>query len=77
MSLSRLQDPSLLRQQAFIAGEWADADSGKTTVVTNPANGERIGTIAMCGTAETQKLGQNPQCGTRQTAGKMAPADPR
>ena len=48
-----LKDPTLLRQQSFIAGVWADADSGATVPVTNPATGETIGTVPMCGTAET------------------------
>ncbi|CAN5697455.1 NADP-dependent succinate-semialdehyde dehydrogenase [soil metagenome] len=48
-----LKDPSLLRQQCYIAGAWVDADDGKTVDVTNPATGETIGTVPMCGTAET------------------------
>jgi succinate-semialdehyde dehydrogenase/glutarate-semialdehyde dehydrogenase len=51
--ISQLKDPSLLRQQAFIAGAWLDADNATTVAVTNPANGEQIGTVPMCGTAET------------------------
>ena len=47
------KDPSLFRQQAYIAGEWAGADDGKTVAVTNPATGKQIGTVPMCGTAET------------------------
>jgi succinate-semialdehyde dehydrogenase/glutarate-semialdehyde dehydrogenase len=50
-----LKDPSLLRQQAYVAGEWVDADNGATVAVTNPANGEHIGVVPMCGTAETQR----------------------
>ena len=49
----KLKDPSLLRQQAYVAGEWVDADNGATVAVTNPANGEHIGVVPMCGTAET------------------------
>jgi len=49
----KLKDPSLLRQQAYIAGEWVNADDGTTVAVVNPANGEQIGTVPMCGTAET------------------------
>jgi succinate-semialdehyde dehydrogenase/glutarate-semialdehyde dehydrogenase len=48
-----LKDPGLLRQQAYIAGEWADAEGGATFAVTNPANGEQLGSVPMCGTAET------------------------
>lgn len=49
----KLKDPTLLREQVFVAGEWADADSRETIPVTNPANGEQIGTVPKCGTAET------------------------
>ena len=50
-----LKDPTLLRQQCLIAGEWVNADDGKTVAVTNPANGEQIGTVPMCGAAETAR----------------------
>ena len=50
-----LKDPGLFRQQAYIAGEWVDADDGATVAVTNPANGERLGTVPMCGAAETAR----------------------
>ena len=50
----QLKDPTLLRQQAFINGQWRDADSGKTLTVTNPANGETVGTIANMGAAEAR-----------------------
>ncbi|VTU13495.1 Succinate-semialdehyde dehydrogenase [NADP(+)] GabD [Variovorax sp. SRS16] len=49
----KLKDPTLLRQQVFIAGEWADADNRETVPVINPANGQQIGTVPMCGTDET------------------------
>ncbi len=51
----KLRDPSLLREQAFIAGAWCDADSGKTTEVTNPADGSRLGSVPRCGAAETAR----------------------
>ncbi len=51
----QLNDPTLLRQQAYIDGAWIDADSGATTPVTNPATGERLGTIPKMGTAETRR----------------------
>ncbi len=50
-----LKDPSLFRQQAFLAGAWIDADEGKTIAVTNPATGETIGTVPVCGAAETRR----------------------
>lgn len=52
---SRLKDPSLLRQQAFVAGAWVDADDGATLDVTNPADGECIGTVPKMGVAETAR----------------------
>ncbi len=51
----KLKDPSLLRQQAFVAGEWVDADDGGTVAVVNPATGETLGTVPMCGAAETRR----------------------
>jgi succinate-semialdehyde dehydrogenase/glutarate-semialdehyde dehydrogenase len=44
-----LKDPSLFRQQAYVAGEWIDAADGKTEDVTNPATGEKLGTIPVLG----------------------------
>ena len=49
----KLKDPTLLRQQAFIGGEWSNADTGEAADVVNPANGDHIATVPMCGTAET------------------------
>jgi len=51
----KLKDPSLFKQQAYVAGQWIDADNGKTVAVTNPANGETIGTVPVCGSAETER----------------------
>ncbi|MDM0082092.1 NAD-dependent succinate-semialdehyde dehydrogenase [Variovorax sp. J31P179] len=51
----KLKDPSLLRQQAFIAGEWADADDRETLPVVNPASGQPIGSVPLCGSAETER----------------------
>ena len=50
-----LKDSGLFRQQAFINGEWLDADSGLKISVTNPATGEVIGTVPKMGTAETRR----------------------
>lgn len=44
-----LKDPSLFTQQAYIGGEWVDAPDGKTEQVTNPANGEVLGTVPVLG----------------------------
>ena len=51
----QLKDPSLLRQQAYLDGQWCDADDGETIAVTNPATGEAIGTVPKMGAAETRR----------------------
>ena len=50
-----LQDRDLFRQQCYIDGAWADADSGATIDVTNPATGEVLGTIPKMGADETRR----------------------
>lgn len=50
----QLQDPTLLRQQCYINGEWLDALSAETIEVTNPATGERLGSTPNMGEEETQ-----------------------
>jgi len=50
-----LKDPTLLRQQSYIDGQWCDADSGATITVTNPATGEPIGSVPKMGEAETRR----------------------
>jgi len=49
----RLKDPTLLATQAYLAGDWADADNGDTFEVTNPANNEVIAVVANLTRAET------------------------
>ena len=51
----QLKDAQLFRQQAFVNGEWLDADNGQTIQVTNPATGEVIGTVPKMGAAETRR----------------------
>jgi succinate-semialdehyde dehydrogenase/glutarate-semialdehyde dehydrogenase len=51
----QIADKALLKTQAFINGEWVDADNGDTLAVTNPANGEVIAEVAKCGAAETRR----------------------
>ncbi|MCY1490557.1 Succinate-semialdehyde dehydrogenase [NADP(+)] GabD [compost metagenome] len=48
-----LKDNNLFRQQAYIAGQWCDADDGRSVPVTNPANGELLGSVPLMGGAET------------------------
>ncbi|HEU5437482.1 MAG TPA: NAD-dependent succinate-semialdehyde dehydrogenase [Telluria sp.] len=50
-----LKDPSLLRQQCFIDGEWCDADDASTFEVSNPATGEIVGKAPHMGAPETKR----------------------
>ena len=50
-----LKDPSLLKTQAYINGEWVDADDGATFKVYNPANHDVIAEVASVGAAETRR----------------------
>ncbi|OTA20334.1 aldehyde dehydrogenase [Xenorhabdus beddingii] len=47
-------DTSLLRQQAYINGQWSDAENKATFAVTNPATGEVIANVSDMGATETQ-----------------------
>lgn len=51
----QLTDSTLLRTQAFIDGQWVDADNGATFAVTNPADLSPICSVAALGTAETAR----------------------
>ncbi|WP_334006204.1 NAD-dependent succinate-semialdehyde dehydrogenase [Burkholderia gladioli] len=50
-----LKDPSLLRQQIYLAGEWQGAANGASFEVRNPANGELLGSVPLAGAAETRR----------------------
>jgi succinate-semialdehyde dehydrogenase / glutarate-semialdehyde dehydrogenase len=51
----QLNDPDLLRQQAYVDGQWVDADSGATFPVIDPATGEAIAHVPRMGAAETRR----------------------
>ncbi|MEN2674352.1 NADP-dependent succinate-semialdehyde dehydrogenase [Herbaspirillum huttiense] len=53
--LQQLKDPSLLRQQAYLNGQWCDADQAGKHEVYNPANGNLLGSVPMMGAAETRR----------------------
>ncbi|WP_439150700.1 aldehyde dehydrogenase family protein, partial [Sulfitobacter sp.] len=44
--LKRLTDPSLVREQALLAGAWVNAKSGERITVRNPSNGEVLAEVA-------------------------------
>ncbi len=50
-----LKDPSLLRQQCYVNGEWVDADSKAAIKVLNPATNALLGSVPSMGAGETRR----------------------
>ncbi|MDN3516306.1 NAD-dependent succinate-semialdehyde dehydrogenase [Aquisalimonas lutea] len=50
-----LNDPQLLKNQAYVGGEWAPAAAGATFAVRNPATGETLGTVPDMTAADTRQ----------------------
>jgi succinate-semialdehyde dehydrogenase/glutarate-semialdehyde dehydrogenase len=51
----QLNDSGLLRTQAFIDGEWVQADDGRVFEVRNPADGALVGCVPDLGASETRR----------------------
>ncbi|WP_303616884.1 NAD-dependent succinate-semialdehyde dehydrogenase [Mariluticola halotolerans] len=69
---ARLANPDLLAAKAFIAGEWVDADNGKSIPVTNPSTGETISTIPDMGRAEAARAIDAAYLAQKQWAARTA-----
>ena len=52
-AMPKLKDPSLFKQQAFINGEWVDADDKASFTVNNPSNGQILGNVPNLSVKET------------------------
>ena len=50
-----LKDSGLLKTQAYIDGQWVDADNGDSFAVINPATGEKLADVASVGATETAR----------------------
>ena len=50
-----LQNTELLRSSNLIGGQWVEADSGARLSVINPATGNTLGDVPLCGAAETRR----------------------
>lgn len=50
----KLEDASLLKQDAWIAGRWTAAVDGRRVVIRNPANGNVVGEVPLMGAVETR-----------------------
>ena len=51
----KLNEPSLLRTQAYVDGQWIDAANGETLSVINPSSFETLAEVARCGAVETRR----------------------
>ena len=51
----KLKNPDLLRTTGKIGQNWKEAENGTTFAVINPASGETIGEVPLCGAAETRQ----------------------
>src|SRR5450830_61140 len=51
----KLNNPQLMRHQAFIDGEWLAADNEATITVVNPSTGTTIGQVPRMGKVETRR----------------------
>ena len=56
----QLNDPTLFRQQALINGRWRDASSKETLAVTNPANGQQLGSVPKWAPQKPARLSMPP-----------------
>jgi succinate-semialdehyde dehydrogenase/glutarate-semialdehyde dehydrogenase len=50
-----LSDPSLVKGEAFLGGEWVGAESGATFAVTNPARGDVLAEVADLSRGEVER----------------------
>lgn len=50
-----LKDSKLLRQEAYVNGQWITADDGKTVAIANPANGRIVGHVPVMGAVESRR----------------------
>ncbi len=55
MTHPRLNDPTLLRSQCLINGQWQNADDNGVLNVANPASGAVLGTVPKMGAGETRR----------------------
>ena len=53
--MNTLNEKNLLRQKAWVDGQWIDAASGNTITVTNPADGSTVGSVPSLSAEETRE----------------------
>ncbi|MBI4922694.1 MAG: NADP-dependent succinate-semialdehyde dehydrogenase [Devosia nanyangense] len=69
---SKLTDPGLLREAAYVAGEWIAAEGRAAIEVRNPANGELVGRVPRLGAAEARRAIEAARLAQIEWAGRTA-----
>ena len=69
---SLLKDTSLVKDKAYIDGEWVGADGGGSVPVVNPSTGEEISTVPDMGAAETARAIDAAEIAQKKWAKKTA-----
>uniref|UniRef100_UPI003F495176 NAD-dependent succinate-semialdehyde dehydrogenase n=1 Tax=Ensifer adhaerens TaxID=106592 RepID=UPI003F495176 len=68
----RLRDPSLFIEKSCLAGNWVDADDGRTIAVYDPATGLEIGTVPAMGAGEAERAVRSADAAFRAWANEPA-----
>ncbi|MDD0974219.1 NAD-dependent succinate-semialdehyde dehydrogenase [Pseudomonas fontis] len=68
----KLNDSRLFRQQAYIAGAWCDAADGRRVEVSDPANGELLGSVPLMGAAEAVQAIEAAEAALQDWRGRTA-----
>ncbi|MFD2647382.1 NADP-dependent succinate-semialdehyde dehydrogenase [Devosia albogilva] len=70
--LPELKDSMLLRQAAYLSGEWIEAEGRKCLPVTNPATGETIGYVPDLGVEDTRRAIEAAEVARKSWAARTA-----
>ncbi len=68
----QLQDQTLFRQSAFVAGDWVEAGEKSGIAVDNPATGEIIGHVPKLGAKETKRAIEAARVAQKEWAARTA-----
>ncbi|MTI16239.1 NAD-dependent succinate-semialdehyde dehydrogenase [Rhodobacteraceae bacterium RKSG542] len=69
---TRLKDPTLVREQGYLAGRWVDNGSNGQFDVLNPAKGDVIATLPNMGVSETKEAIEAAYVAQKEWAKKTA-----
>ncbi len=70
--MSKLKDPTLLKNACLVDGEWVQAASGETIEVSNPADGSVVGTVPFMAPEEIPAVIEASRVAQIEWAGRAA-----